>query len=168
MNLTFKDVSEILKILDASSCRELVLDVGDSRLVVRRGDGHGDGHGDGATISQTVDVPSASPGSAGTKQPAPVSGEGPSAASPEAPADDGLVDVKAPMTGTFYLAPSPSEPKFVEPGARVAEGDTLALIEVMKLFTPLEAPVAGEVSEILGRNGELVEFADTLIRLRPA
>ena len=71
------------------------------------------------------------------------------------------------MTGTFCRAPSPSEPNFIEPGGCVAQGDTLALIEVMKLYTPLEAPMAGEVVEIFGQDGELVEFGETLARIRP-
>ena len=86
---------------------------------------------------------------------------------PNVPANGEWIDVKAPMTGTFYRAPAPSEPSFVAPGDSVAAGDTLALIEVMKLYTPIEAPIAGEIMEIVGESGELVEFDQVLLRIQP-
>src|SRR5690606_12274997 len=73
------------------------------------------------------------------------------------------VEVTAPMLGTIYRAPSPGEARFVEVGVRVTRGQTLGLIEVMKLFNPLQAQVSGVVTEICAGDAELVEFGQTLM-----
>jgi len=78
-----------------------------------------------------------------------------------------LVDVTAPMVGTFYRAPAPNAPPYVEKGAHVAEGDTLCIIEAMKLMNELEAEVAGRVAEICIENGNPVEYGQTLFRIDP-
>jgi biotin carboxyl carrier protein len=71
------------------------------------------------------------------------------------------------MVGVFYRAPQPGAPAFVEVGARVDEGATLGLVEVMKMFNSVNAPSAGEVVEVLAANDEFVEFGQPLFRLRP-
>jgi acetyl-CoA carboxylase biotin carboxyl carrier protein len=70
------------------------------------------------------------------------------------------------MVGTFYRAPAPDEPAFVEVGERIRAGQTVCIIEAMKLMNELEAEVAGEVVEILVNNGEPVEFGQTLMLVR--
>ncbi|ETD72154.1 acetyl-CoA carboxylase [Pelistega indica] len=70
--------------------------------------------------------------------------------------------VKAPMVGTFYRAPNPSSPPFVEVGASVKEGDSLCIIEAMKLLNEIEADKTGVIKEILVENGEPVEFGQPL------
>ncbi len=93
-------------------------------------------------------------------QAAPVQAAAPAApAEPAAPA--GHV-VKSPMVGTFYRAPNPSSPPFVEVGATVAEGDALCIIEAMKLLNEIEADKSGVIKEILVENGEPVEFGQPL------
>ncbi len=76
--------------------------------------------------------------------------------------------MRAPMVGTFYRRPSPQEPVFVEVGQKVSKGQPLCLIEVMKLFTTIEAPVAGTVEAIVADDGALVEFDQLLFHVRPA
>jgi biotin carboxyl carrier protein len=71
------------------------------------------------------------------------------------------------MVGTFYRRPSPQDPVFVEAGQSVMKGQPLCLIEVMKLFTTIEAPTTGIVDAILPEDGSLVEFDQLLFRLRP-
>lgn len=73
------------------------------------------------------------------------------------------VAIKAPMLGTFYRAPSPGAPSFVEVGTRVLPGQAVGLIEVMKLFNPITSEVSGVVVEIEARDSELVEFGQTLL-----
>ena len=163
MGLSFKEVSEILKVLDASACRELVLEIGDARLVVRRDQAGGVRAEAPPAVS---DSRPAAPRSAAPPARSDAR-EAPSPVQPNVPANGEWIDVKAPMTGTFYRAPAPSEPSFVAPGDSVAAGDTLALIEVMKLYTPIEAPIAGEIMEIVGESGELVEFDQVLLRIQP-
>lgn len=79
----------------------------------------------------------------------------------EPPAPQGT-PVKAPMVGTVYLAPGPDTPPFVKPGDKVKAGDTLLIIEAMKVMNPIKAPQNGTVAEILVENGKPVEFGETL------
>ena len=90
---------------------------------------------------------------------------------PQAPAEsapapgqdlpDGHV-VRAPMVGTFYAASAPDKPAFVSVGQQVKEGDTLGIIEAMKMFNPIEADTSGTVLKIVPENGEPVEFDQPL------
>ena len=85
------------------------------------------------------------------------------AAAPSAPAARDLSQAqKSPMVGTFYRAPSPSAPAFVEVGATVKAGDTLCIIEAMKLMNEIEAEKSGVIKEILVENGQPVEFGEPL------
>ncbi len=77
-----------------------------------------------------------------------------------------LVDVTAPMVGTFYRAPAPEEPPFVEIGARIGVGQAVCILEAMKLMNELESEVSGEVVEILVENGTPVEFGQVLMRVK--
>ncbi|MCS6781725.1 MAG: acetyl-CoA carboxylase biotin carboxyl carrier protein [Gloeomargarita sp. SKYBB_i_bin120] len=79
----------------------------------------------------------------------------------------GLFDVTSMMVGTFYAAPAPGEAPFVRVGDRIRAGQTLGIIEAMKTMNEVEAPVNGEVLEILVENGQPVEFGQVLMRLRP-
>ena len=74
---------------------------------------------------------------------------------------DGHV-LRAPMVGTFYASSSPDKPAFVSIGQQVKEGETLAIIEAMKMFNPIEADVSGTIVAILGENGQPVEFDQPL------
>ena len=78
-----------------------------------------------------------------------------------------LVEVTAPMVGTFYRAPAPDEPPFVEIGSRISIGQAVCILEAMKLMNELESEVSGEVIEILVENGTPVEFGQVLMRLKP-
>jgi len=77
-----------------------------------------------------------------------------------------LVEVTAPMVGTFYRAPGPEEPPFVEIGSRISVGQAVCILEAMKLMNELESEVSGEVVEILVENGTPVEFGQVLMRLK--
>ena len=79
-----------------------------------------------------------------------------------------LVEVTAPMVGTFYRAPAPGEPNFVEAGSRIGIGQTVCILEAMKLMNELESEVSGEIIEILVENGTPVEFGEVLMRVKPA
>ncbi len=94
----------------------------------------------------------------------------PQAASPAASAADesGIVYVTSPFVGTFYRSPSPDAPTFVEIGTSVREGQTLCIVEAMKLMNEIEADCAGSVVEILVENGKSVEFGQKLFKIRKA
>jgi len=77
------------------------------------------------------------------------------------------VEVTSPMVGTFYRAPAPGEPSFVEVGERIRKGQPVCIIEAMKLMNEIDAEVSGQVMEILIQNGEPVEFGQPLMRVNP-
>jgi acetyl-CoA carboxylase biotin carboxyl carrier protein len=85
-------------------------------------------------------------------------------AAPAAPVPAAVVGhtVKAPMVGTFYRAPNPNSPSFVEVGQTVKEGEPLCIIEAMKLLNEIEADKSGVIKEILVQNGEPVEYGQPL------
>jgi len=164
MPLSFKDVAEILKIVDASDCEEVILEVEGTRLVVRKGQIAGLGGGVASTSSVGAST-TAAPASA--EQPAPAQSTGEKSTAAPVKIDDGLVAVRSPMVGTVYHCPSPDEPPFVEVGTRVEKGTALCLIEVMKLYTTIEAPSAGVIAAIHGDDSTLVEFDQILFSINP-
>jgi acetyl-CoA carboxylase biotin carboxyl carrier protein len=87
---------------------------------------------------------------------------------PSPPVDKKWVEIKSPMVGTFYRAPSPDEPPFTQVGDRISVGQTVCIIEAMKLMNEIEAEVSGQIMEILLQNGEPVEFDQPLMRVNPA
>jgi acetyl-CoA carboxylase biotin carboxyl carrier protein len=154
MALTYKEVAEIIKLIDASDCVELILELDGARLVVRR-----DGAGEAAVERRPSAAPT--PGETLTEEAGEEAGEEPA---DDAPAG---TQVRAPMVGTLYRKPSPEAPPFVELGARVAAGDPLALIEVMKLFNTIEAPCAGVVRAIAVEDVSPVEYDQLLFVIAP-
>jgi acetyl-CoA carboxylase biotin carboxyl carrier protein len=70
--------------------------------------------------------------------------------------------VRAPMVGTFYTSPAPDKPEYVTVGQAVKAGDTLAIIEAMKMFNPIEADVSGTVLKVLAESGQPIEFDQPL------
>jgi len=97
---------------------------------------------------------------------APTDGDEPEAGTAE-PASDGGLRIEAPMVGTFYRAPQPGAPPFVEEGDAVAKGQTLCILEAMKLMNEVKAEVEGVIKKIHVQNGQPVEFGQTLFDLDP-
>jgi acetyl-CoA carboxylase biotin carboxyl carrier protein len=113
--------------------------------------------GGGAVVQQFVTAPMQAPMAAAQAAPAAAA---PVAELP-APVQTGHV-VKSPMVGTFYRAASPGAKPFVEVGAQVKEGDTICIIEAMKILNEIEADKSGTVTRILGENGQAVEYGQPL------
>lgn len=90
------------------------------------------------------------------------------AAKPSTPAarDENLIEIVSPMVGVFYRAPSPSDPNFVEVGDKVEVGQTVALVEAMKVFNEITSEVSGVVVEIKAAGSDLVETGQVLLTLR--
>ena len=152
MALSARDVIEILQTLDRLGYRRFRYEHDGTRLEV---DTTTDGEG-GATTP-------AAPAAVDEPAPAAVAAETP----PAAPPREGLVGVECPMTGTFYRAPAPDAPPFVEVGGGVGAGDTVCLVDVMKLFTSVPAGVAGTVVEICAENEARVEAGQPLMWIDP-
>jgi len=104
---------------------------------------------------------SSAPASAGQGSP----GAAPTESSPHPTRN--LVEVRSPMVGTFYRAPAPEAPPYVEVGTSVNEGQTLCILEAMKLMNELESEVEGIVREILVENADPVEYGQVLFRIEP-
>jgi acetyl-CoA carboxylase biotin carboxyl carrier protein len=167
VSLTAADVAEIMRLVEQSGFDELTLEIDGMKLTLRRGAG-------GQLVNGADADESASAG-AGARSAAPADSSRASAPSAAASAgvaarqpdsDPNVKDVPAPLLGTFYRAPKPGAPPFVEVGATVEEDTVVAIIEVMKLMNTVRAGVRGTVSEILARDGTLVEYGETLLRVR--
>ncbi len=172
-SLDVEALREIVQILETSEISRLDWTNGDERLFITRGP-------PAAQVVQHVGAPM-SAGPAVTVMPA----------APVAPAAPAVVDVKprpsapvrapveaaaekkghvitSPFVGTFYRSPAPDQPVFAEVGASVKKGQTLCIIEAMKLMNEIESEVAGKVAEVLVQNGQPVEFGQPLFRIEPA
>jgi acetyl-CoA carboxylase biotin carboxyl carrier protein len=161
------DVKDVKKLLDAAAAAdvaELTYETGEVRIVVRRG----------ATAPEPAPAPAARVEAPAATRPAPVPAA--DAAEPAAPAEsappatgaqDHLVEVTAPIVGTFYSAPAPDASSYVKVGDHVAAGTVLCIIEAMKLMNEIEAETSGTVREVLVRNEEPVEYGQVLFRIDP-
>ena len=160
MALSARDVIEILQTLDRLGYRRFRYEHDGTLLEV---DATTDGEG-GTTTPATASI-------AGTAAPVAVDEPTPAAGAaetpPAAPPREGLVGVECPMTGTFYRAPAPDAPPFVEVSGGVGAGDTVCLVDVMKLFTSIPAGVAGTVVEICAENEARVEAGQPLMWIDP-
>jgi acetyl-CoA carboxylase biotin carboxyl carrier protein len=155
MGLSYDEVSQIIKLIDGSSCDEFILETEDIKLVVRRRGADGAAAADTAQASGTIFVGSP----ADPQQQSRPGQQRASALSPNV--------VAAPMVGTFYRSPTPGAPPFVEIGSKVKKGDPICIIEVMKLFTTIHAEWSGTVKEIGAENTQLVEYGQMLFVIAP-
>ncbi|MGY2800378.1 acetyl-CoA carboxylase biotin carboxyl carrier protein [Thermostichus sp. MS-CIW-25] len=152
--VNWQEIRLLLAALQESDVTELTLEFKDFRLTLRKGIPTELS----STPASPVIVSSAPP-------PAPAEAPPPPTAPKSTPSH--WIDVTSPMVGTFYSAPAPGEPDFVRVGQRVNKGQTLCIIEAMKLMNEIEAEAAGVVTEILVSNGQSVEFGQVLMRLDP-
>jgi acetyl-CoA carboxylase biotin carboxyl carrier protein len=150
--INWQEIRLLLAALQESDVSELTLECKDFRLTLRKGIS-------AAQLSTTAPSLTASPPSAPAETPPP-------ALAPKSPPSH-WVEVVSPMVGTFYSAPAPGEADFVQVGQRVNKGQTLCIIEAMKVMNEIEAETAGVVREILVSNGQPVEFGQVLMRLDP-
>lgn len=154
-----QELRSLLEFLSGSDIQELKLEVDDFRLEVRR------------NLPPVVSMPAVLPPTvAAMPTLAQPPEQAPAAVPPPAAAArrSDLIEIRAPMVGTFYRAPSPSDPPFVEIGSRITPGQTICILEAMKLMNEIEADQGGELVEILVENGTPVEYDQVLMRLRPA
>ena len=155
MSLSHKDVKEILRLLEETDYRELTLETEHFTLKLQQDE-------EGWT-QQTNTV--ASDKSAVTSTVASIDGN---ATIETAATEEGLLDIRAPMVGTFYNAPKPGADPFVEIGSSVNEDSVIAIIEVMKLMNSIPAGLSGEIVEILIDDAQFVEKGQLLMRVTPS
>lgn len=158
MELDLNQLRELLTILNQTEITELSLKSGDLELTLKKGS---------PLVAQPIITSSpilATP---------PISVNPPEVSAPSEPtpppqAPKKGAEINSPMVGTFYRAPAPDEPPFIEVGDSVKKGQVVCIIEAMKLMNEIEAEASGTVSEILVQNGEPVEFGQVLIRINPS
>jgi acetyl-CoA carboxylase biotin carboxyl carrier protein len=165
--LEVKDLKEILQLLDEKDIAEFELEDQGVKLRIRK-----------AVAAPPVAAPA--PVMAPPVLPAPTASgpvpalaptqaaAGPAVSAPAAAEEEGLILVKSPIVGTFYRAPAPTAPAFVDVGDRVKVGQVLCIVEAMKLMNEIESEAAGEIVKIHPENGQPVQYGDPLFSLRPA
>ena len=146
------DLKEILAAVATAGFDEFSLEIGDMKIHLTR---QGAAAAPGGTAVAVAPAPS-SPPARPSAPPAPRSA-----------AEEGLVAVTAPLLGTFYRAPAPDAPPFVEVGGMVEPDDTVCIIEVMKLMNNVRAGCRGRVARVCAENAALVEFGQTLVLIEP-
>lgn len=161
MQLDHSQLKDLLTLLDGSDIQEFILEGKDFHLEVRRYRSDQNDQPVAAMPAAALATPPSTPPS--TPPPAPPSAR----TSAPPPGRSDLIEVRAPIVGTFYRAPTPEDPPFVEVGERVQVGQTLCILEAMKLMNEIEAEISGEVVEVLVENGTPVEYDQPLIRLKP-
>jgi acetyl-CoA carboxylase biotin carboxyl carrier protein len=154
VNLEAEDVQEILRLLEAIEVDELRLRTERFSLTLRRAP-------DGAWTQQAQVLPATD---ATARQP-PAQPE--ASPGPSPPARAGLREVRAPLLGTFYRAPKPGAPPFVEVGSRVEEDTVVGIVETMKLMNSVLAGVRGTVAEICLADAQFAEQGAVLLRVEP-
>ena len=157
-------LKELLALLDASSATTIEIRRGFTTYRVSR-DPHG--VGGGGAVPVWVAAPGAAPVAGGAPAAPAVAG---ASGTPGAPPSAGprLLEVKSPMVGTFYRAPEPGAEPYVKAGSRVTTGQTVCIIEAMKIMNELESEVTGTVREILVEDAQPVEFGQVLFRVEPS
>ncbi|NJK60411.1 MAG: acetyl-CoA carboxylase biotin carboxyl carrier protein [Oscillatoriales cyanobacterium SM2_1_8] len=166
MEFNLEQLRELIAMLDRTDISELTLEAGDLRLNIRKRD------------KETLVAPGVlAPGILATGVPAiaevtpavdptpAMAAESPNSPKPSPVQAAKLTDVVSPMVGTFYRAPAPDEPPFIEVGETVRKGQTVCIVEAMKLMNQIEAEVSGRVVEILVQNAQPIEYGQVLMRV---
>jgi acetyl-CoA carboxylase biotin carboxyl carrier protein len=149
--MDLRKLKKLIDLVQESGIAELEITEGEEKVKIVRG----------GQISVSSALPAHAPFPASESRAPAIA---PAAAPEPAPAPEGPV-IKAPMVGTFYRSPSPDAKAFVEVGQTVKEGDTVCIIEAMKLMNEIEADAAGVVKAILVENGQPVEYGQPLFIL---
>jgi acetyl-CoA carboxylase biotin carboxyl carrier protein len=144
VEFSWEQLRELILALNQTDIAEFSLEAGEWKLNIRKRDPQG---------QELAPRP-------------PLAQEMPVSPSPEPPASQRkIVDIVSYMVGTFYRAPSPDDPPFVEVGDMVKRGDTVCIIEAMKVMNQIESEVSGRIVEILVENAQPVEFGQVLMRV---
>ena len=150
--MDIRKVKKLIELLDESGIAEIEITEGEEAVRISR-------YPQGAALAPAAPAPVAMAAPA----PAAAAPAAPEAAAAPAEVEEEGYLVPAPMVGTFYAASSPGAAPYVQVGDRVNEGDTLCIIEAMKMMNQIEADVSGVIKSIRVQNGEPVEYGQTLI-----
>jgi len=151
-------IERLIQAIDNSSLDSIEIERGGTRVRLAKSPP--------VAVGPAAAAPAVQAGAAATSAVTGSGAEGPPAASASGESD--LLEITSPMVGTFYRSPAPDAPSYVEKGKRVSRGDTLCIIEAMKLMNELESEVDGTIVEILVENAHPVEYGQVLFRVDPA
>ena len=161
--MDLKEIQNLIRFVAKSGASEVKLETGDVKITIRTGSGKAE-----TTIIQQ-------PQQVAVPAPAPVETPAPAAPAKEAPAgkekaDDTskYIEIKSPIIGTLYRKPSPDKPAFVKVGDTISAGDTVCIIEAMKLFNEVESEVSGKIVKVLVEDSSPVEFDQPLFLVDPS
>lgn len=162
--MDFKQIQELIKMINKSNIGELTIEQKDFRLTIKQKEEH---------VTQVVPSMPASPVIAAVPQVASqpqtaAAAEPARAAKPAESAAPNLIAIKSPMIGTFYRRASPDKPNLVEIGDEVAPGRPVCIIEAMKLFNEIESEVKGKIVKVLVEDASPVEYDQPLFLVEPA
>ena len=156
--MDIKDIKAIIDLMKKNSITEFELERQDSKIRLKRGS-------NGGTPIVQYDEPVVAAGAVPVLPPVAVAPT--LAAVPPVPAT-GEVEVKSPMIGTFYRAPSPEAASYVEIGTEINPESVVCIIEAMKVMNEIKAEVKGVITQVLVENAKPVEFGQPLFKVRPA
>lgn len=152
-------VKALAEALEGSDVTELELNENGTRILLKRRT---------QTLSADVHPAGATPVRRPRPRHLPAASGGSSGASPAGtPAPEPTVAVVAPLTGVFYLRPSPTSAPFCQPGETVHPGQLVCIVEAMKVFNEIQCEVSGTVTAVVPKDGQLVQKGDALIRVKP-
>jgi acetyl-CoA carboxylase biotin carboxyl carrier protein len=157
VSINYNELRELLTAIAQTDITELILKSDDFELTVRKGTTP---NVNSTPLDMAIPVVPAIP-----TTPAPPATPPKIEATPAV--DKKWIAITSPMVGTFYSAPAPDEPPFVDVSDRIRTGQTVCIIEAMKLMNEIEAEVAGQIVEIVVDNGEPVEYGQTLMWVNP-
>ncbi len=152
-----KEIQELIDYISNSGLAEVKIKTDEFELSIKK-------YAE-SSAPRMVEAPAA-PAPAAIAAPAPASA--PSPAAPAEPAPSNLVEIKSPMIGTFYLTSSPDADPFVSVGDTIKTGETVCIIEAMKLFNEIESEITGKIVKILVTNSTPVEYDQPLFLVDPA
>ncbi|MEM9834916.1 MAG: acetyl-CoA carboxylase biotin carboxyl carrier protein [Bacteroidota bacterium] len=174
--MNFKEIQELIKLIAKTELSEFKLKDGEFQLHVRGKDYAGTKESAPSIINMTTPAatpayappaaPAAAPAAPAAAAPAPATPAPAAAAAPESTAN--YVEVKSPMIGTFYRSSSPDKDAYVKVGDTIKVGDTVCIIEAMKLFNEIESEVAGKIVKVMVEDAQPVEYDQVLFLVDPA
>lgn len=155
-----KELRELIDFISSTGLEEVNIETEEFKIKVKRSPDH---------VAVAAPAPVAAPVALPAAAPAPaVAPQAPAAEKPAETKASNLIQIKSPMIGTFYRTPNPDSPAFVSVGDKVKPGDTVCIIEAMKLFNEIESEVTGTIVEILVENASPVEYDQPLFLVDPS
>ncbi|MCL9806026.1 acetyl-CoA carboxylase biotin carboxyl carrier protein [Flavobacterium amniphilum] len=162
--MDIREIQNLIKFVAKSGATEVKLEMDDFKITIKTTDAGAAEH----TYIQQVPMQAAMPQVQAAAPVAPVAATPVATPAAEAEENSKFITVKSPMIGTFYRKPSPDKPVFVEVGSSIGKGDTLCVIEAMKLFNEIESEVSGKIVKILVDDASPVEFDQPLFLVDPS